>query len=311
LNSTECRSAKAHPFSTRKDAILTATIVVCTRNRPALLECCLSAISRSSLQPDEVLVVDNSPGNEVTELIAREFGARYTVEPLEGLSRARNRGLAESSSEIVAFIDDDCEPDPDWLGILLEPFKEERIAASTGRVITPESRTEFLNDQKPFLLSNQDPYWFEIATFGGLGLGGNMALRKSACVGWKVFDERLGRGAPFHIGEENHAFALLLSRGYAAMSLPAAIVRHPPLTRDTVEHEARNSFSYWLLLFSEFPRHRMDLLRFLSRRLRRKNLPWRRESREPGEIINSGWRVHLKACITGALLYLRNARDLS
>jgi glycosyltransferase involved in cell wall biosynthesis len=258
--------------------------------------------------PDEVLVVDNSPGDINTELIAREHGARYTVEPAQGLSRARNRGLAESTSEIVAYIDDDSEPDPQWLGILRDPFKDEKVAATTGRVITPESQKRFIEDQRPRLLSNQDQHWFEIATFGGLGMGGNMALRRSACTGWKVFDERLGRGAPIHIGEETCAFAHLLSRGYRAMNLPEAVVYHPPMERDSIEHEARNSISYWLLLFSEFPEHRMDLLRFLAHRLRRRHLSWHREPQEPGEIITSGWRVHLKAGISGLLLFLRTSK---
>jgi glycosyltransferase involved in cell wall biosynthesis len=256
-----------------------------------------------------VLVVDNSPGDRDTELVAHEFGACYTVEPQEGLSRARNRGLTESGSEIVAFIDDDSEPDPEWLGLLLAPFNDERVAATTGRVVTPDSRAAFPDDQKPRPLSNRDPNWFEIATFGGLGMGGNMALRKSACAGWKVFDERLGRGAPLHIGEETHAFAQLLSRGYTAVNLPSAIVFHPPLTRDSIDREARNSISYWLLLFSEFPERRMDLLRFLSHRMRRRHLSWHRESREPGEIITSGWRVHLKAGIRGVLLFLRTFKQ--
>jgi glycosyltransferase involved in cell wall biosynthesis len=269
------------------------------------------AVSRLDPQPNEVLVVDNTQGDDQTECIAREFGVRYTVEPLQGLSRSRNRGLAESASEIVAFIDDDSEPDPQWLGRLLAPFKDERVAATTGRVVTPESRRISAGDHKPRPLSNRDPHWFEIATFGGLGMGGNMALRKSACTDWKVFDERLGRGAPLHIGEETHAFALLLSRGYAAVNLPDAIVYHPPLTRDTIEHEARNSISYWLLLFSEFPGHRMDLLRFLAYRLRGKDLPWFRESREPGEIISSGWRIRLKAGVSGLLLFLRSRRTTS
>ena len=294
--------------SIREVGVLTATVVICTRNRPAHLRACLAAISRLTPPADEVLVVDNSTGDKETELAAREFEVRYTVEPVEGLSRARNRGMAESKSDIVAYLDDDSEPDPNWLGILLAPFQDERIAATTGRVISPESPPSFLADDEPRSLCNKDPRWFEIATFGGLGLGGNMALRKSACAGWTVFDERLGRGAPIHIGEESHAFAHLLSRGYSAVNLPAAIVYHPPLTRDSIEHEARNSVSYWLLLFSEFPNHRMDLIRFLSHRLRRKRISWRRESQEPGEIITSGWRVQLKAGISGLLLFLRNSR---
>jgi glycosyltransferase involved in cell wall biosynthesis len=228
---------------------------------------------------------------------------------MQGLSRARNRGLAASNTDIVAYLDDDCEPEQQWLGILLEPFKNEMVGATTGTVITPQSPPRDLSTAAVRTLSDKDPLWFEIATFGGLGLGGNMALRKSACAGWQVFDERLGRGAPLQIGEETYAFAQLISRGYTAVNLPRAIVHHPPMTRYSIENEARNSFSYWLLLFSAFPDHRADLIRFLSRRLWRKPLSWPREPQEPGDIIKSGWRVYIKAGISGLVLFLRTPKN--
>lgn len=136
-----------------------------------------------------------------------------------------------------------------------------------------------------------------------------MALRRSAGKGWTVFDERLGRGAPFHIGEETYAFAGLLSRGFAAVYLPDAIVFHPAHKRYPIEFEARNSFAYWLLLFSRFPGQRMSLLRFILRRMRREPLKWPRETQEAGDIVSSNWRVLLKAGLKGAWLFLRTPRD--
>src|ERR1019366_1615093 len=102
---------------------------------------------------------------------------------------------------------------------------------------------------------------------------------------------------------ENYAFASLLSLGYTTVYLPTAIVKHPPLTHGSPEQEARNSFAYWLLLFSEFPARRFDLLRFLIRRLRRKPLEWPRDSTDPGDIITSGWRVQLKAGLSALWLF--------
>lgn len=287
---------------------LTATVVVCTRNRPVLLQKCLVAVAQVDPAPDAVLVVDNSEGNGETESVAREFGARYTVEPKRGLSRARNRGLAECDTEIVVYLDDDAIPAPDWLGLLLAPFADEKTGASSGRVITPESSSKDQHQEIPRCLSNQEPRWFEIATFGGMGLGSNMALRKQACTSPKFFDERLGRGAPFQIGEENYAFARLLADGYRVVYLPSAVVFHPPLSRNTIENEARNSISYWMLLFSEFPAQRLNLVRFILRRLRREPLDWPRDSQEPGEIVTSGWRVLLKASMKGLWLFLRTPR---
>ncbi len=286
----------------------TVTIVICTRNRPVLLQKCLSAVARLKPTPDEVLVVDNSDGNPETRKVAADYGARYVVEPVTGLSRARNRGLAECSSDVVAFLDDDVTPAGDWLGLLMAPFSDEMTGASTGRVITPDMPCPESSALASRTLSNKDPHWFEIATFGGLGLGANMALRKAACPIEMCFDERLGRGAPFEIGEEGYAFAWLLSHGYRVANIPSAVVHHPPLTRTAIEREARNSFTYWLLLFSEFPAQRKNLIRFILRRLRRKPLEWPREPREPGEIVTSGWRVLIKAGVEGLWLFLRTPR---
>jgi len=206
---------------------LTATVVVCTRYRPALLRKCLEGISALERAPDEVIVVDNTSGDRETAAVAREFGAIYTVEPVQGLSRARNKGMFESHSEIVAYLDDDATPEAHWLGYILEPFKDPGVSAVTGRIVTPQTSVNSNADLQSRSLCNKDPEWFGVATFGGLGLGSNMAFRKRACAGQRIFDERLGRGAPFEIAEENFAFALLLSRGDTAVHLPHAIVFHP------------------------------------------------------------------------------------
>ena len=287
------------------DVTRSVTVVICTRNRPVLLKQCLSSVARLAPAPDRVLVVDNSEGNPDTRKVACDYLADYVVEPKTGLSRARNRGIAECSTDIVAFLDDDVTPDPDWLGLLMAPFSDQQIGATAGRVITPDPSATSPHQHDPRTLANIHPHWFEIATFGGLGLGANLAFRKQACADRKFFDERLGRGAPFEIGEESYAFAVLLSRGYHIAYVPSAVVHHPPLTRFTVEHEAETSFSYWLLLFSSFPGQRIDLLSFLIRRLRRKPLDWPRYPQGPGEIMSSSWPLKIKAAWKGLLLFLR------
>ena len=287
-----------------EEAVLTVTIVICTRNRPGKLRECLEAVSCLDPKPDQVLVVDNTQGDQDTEDAATEFGARYTIEPATGLSRARNRGLAESNTDVVAYLDDDAIPERRWLGVLLAPFEDESLAASTGRVVTPDSDHQL---RIPRTLSNRDPDWFEIATFGGMGLGSNMAFRRSLCP-QPMFDARLGRGAPFEIGEESYALARLLSNNNKAVYQPSAVVFHPPLSRAPIEREARNSITYWLLLFKEFPEQRMSLVRFLLRRLRHKPLNWVRDPQEPGEIVTSRWRVLLKAGIEALWLFLRTPK---
>jgi glycosyltransferase involved in cell wall biosynthesis len=284
---------------------LTVSVVICTRQRHQKLRRVLEAVRLLSPQPTEVLVVDNSVGDEPTRTTASEFSARYTVEPTTGLSRARNRAMAESTSSIIAYLDDDAIPDAHWLEFLVEPFGDPQVAAVAGRVKTPDDQPSSAGEQELRVISNQDKHWFEIATFGGLGLGSNMALRRSACPNRPLFDERLGRGAPFEIAEESYAFAVLLSLGFRAAYTPRAIVNHPPLRRVPIELEARYSLTYWLLLFSEFPKRRLDLLQFLAGRLRGKPLTWPRDPQGPGEIMRSPWRLKFRAAIEGILLFLR------
>ena len=208
----------------------------------------------------------------------------------------------------MAYLDDDAIPAPDWLEILMAPFADEMVAASTGKVVTPESRVDGPAGEPPRTLNNKKPQWFEIATFGGMGLGSNIALRRSACIGWTVFDERLGRGAPFQIGEETYALAKLLSHGYSVVYLPAAVVTHPPLRRGSALQEARNSIAYSLVLFCAFPHQRLDLLAFLFRRLRGKPLTWPRDTQGPGDILRSNWKIKILAAFSALFLFLRTRK---
>ena len=286
---------------------LTVSVIICTRNRPALLAKCLEAVAALNPQPDDVLVVDNSEGCREAEQLARKFSARYTIEPIPGLSRARNRGMAETDSDIVAYLDDDAAPCQDWIESVLNQFGDPEVAVVTGETILPDADPGILMNEPLRTLSREERDWFEIATFGGLGVGNNMALRKAACNGKAVFDVRLGRSAPVGIAEESYAFATLLSRGYRAVHVPGAIVIHP-ITNGDIVQRAASSVAYWLLLFSEFPGHRLDLLRFLFKRLRRQPLTWPRNPQAPGEIITSGWRVYLRAGFRGAAIFLQSRK---
>jgi len=296
------------PISTAvKKRISTATVAICTRNRPVLLQKCLAAVARLNPAPARVMVIDNSEGNRDTRKVAVDYGARYIIEPVRGLCRARNRALAECDTDILAFLDDDVTPASNWLRHLIEPFSDERTGASAGSVIPPDTLLIDHPQQSSRDLSNQDPHWFEIATFGGLGFGANMALRKRACTPGKFFDERLGRGGPFEIGDVSYAFASILSRGHRVVYTPSAVVHHPLPSRAAIDSDARNSFSFWLLLFSEFPKQRLNLIRVLSRRLCGKSLEWKRNP--PFEVTSSSLSSNINAAFKGLVLFLRTPKS--
>lgn len=102
-------------------------LCVCTYRRPAGLRRLLDAIAR--LRTDrvgalEVVVIDNDPDGSaravVDSLDGTPFVVRYAHERRRGISHARNRAVAEAAdADWIAFLDDDEEPEPEWLDELL------------------------------------------------------------------------------------------------------------------------------------------------------------------------------------------------
>ena len=113
--------------------VLPATVAVCTRDRPGDLSNCLVALSRLRDQGQEILVVDSASRSDETRQVVAQFPqARYVRVERPGLDIARNRAMRDARHPIVAFTDDDAEPDPDWLYHLTQGFDDRRILAVTG-----------------------------------------------------------------------------------------------------------------------------------------------------------------------------------
>ena len=104
-----------------------ATIAVCTRNRTADLERCLTGLMQLPDDGQQIMVVDNCPLNDETkQLVAKYPRVQYVLEKIPGLDVARNTALRSSTTEVVAFIDDDAVPDHNWLRALLANFNDSR-----------------------------------------------------------------------------------------------------------------------------------------------------------------------------------------
>src|SRR5579871_6798901 len=88
----------------------TCTVVIPTHDRPDALDRCLAEVSKLDYDNFDVLVVDNAPSDDQAREVAARWCARYLLEPVAGLSRARNRGALFSNSEIIAYLDDDAVP---------------------------------------------------------------------------------------------------------------------------------------------------------------------------------------------------------
>ena len=86
--------------------------------------------------------MDSASRSDQTQQVAAQFPqARYVREERPGLDIARNRAMREARHPIVAFTDDDAEPDPDWLYRLTQGFADRRILAVTGLTMPLELET--------------------------------------------------------------------------------------------------------------------------------------------------------------------------
>lgn len=310
---------------TREQNLPLCAVVICTRDRPVLLEQCLAAVSRQGYSKFFTLVVDNAPRDDRAQEIAARWGARYVVEPTLGLSRARNRAIAACESEVVAYLDDDSLPAPDWLSNIVEAFGDPSVMVVTGRVSAAETNRDDtthlwlihhyeVGGPSPMVVDTSIPGWFDLVNFRGFGIGTNMAFRRRAFEVWSGFDTRLGRGTPLNGAEELYAFFALIAQGYRLVYTPRAVVRHPcRATKQDLRArylaDLRASAGYTTLLFFEQPRYRRAILtsklRSLVRRLRNSD----GEARWQGKGLGDYART-LMARLFGPCLYLRSRWEL-
>ena len=111
-----------------------ATVVVPTRDRPGALAECLRALEAQRSAPFEIVVVDDASvdARSVAAVVAGAAHARVVRGEGRGPAAARNLGAAEARAPVVCFTDDDCRPEPQWLGALVGRI--ERGAEAAGGV---------------------------------------------------------------------------------------------------------------------------------------------------------------------------------
>jgi glucosyl-dolichyl phosphate glucuronosyltransferase len=118
------------------------TAIVCTYNRADLIAGAIDALlgQEPDTPPYQVIVVDNN-SSDGTASVVRTFAAdtrlRYLREPEQGVSAARNLGIAHARAPIVAFIDDDVRADPNWIKTIVRTFAAHPEATFIGGKVLP------------------------------------------------------------------------------------------------------------------------------------------------------------------------------
>lgn len=193
------------------------SVIIPTFRRPRLLARCLASLvdQELPLTDYEIIVCDDGP-NQRTAAVADRFSKlcriRYVpVTMTRGPAAARNAGAAAANGKILAFIDDDCIADWQWLSRGLAEFDNAGVSAVTGKVIVP--------CRFPLTDYQRNESGLSMAEF----VTANLLLRKC------VFNELGGFDASFTMAwrEDSDLHFRLIERGRKIVHAETAVVRHP------------------------------------------------------------------------------------
>ncbi len=206
------------------------SVLVSTLNRAEHVAACVKSILANPGQDFELIVVDQSDPEtrrRAQAAVGDDPRLRWIGSDTRGLSVSRNLGVAAVRAPLVAFTDDDCRVEPNWIEGVLSLFdRDPSIGLVFGSVLLrPEDRVKgYAAEFEPptdrefqYALPDVDSRW---------GVGANMAMRRGVFDRVGLFDPLLGAGAKYHAGEEIDLTLRALVAGYKVLHTPAIAVLH-------------------------------------------------------------------------------------
>jgi glycosyltransferase involved in cell wall biosynthesis len=119
------------------------SVVICSLNGAAGVDRCIRSLAMQTVRSSLELIVVDDGSTDTTSDVARAHAAKLVRHATNlGLAAARNSGLDAATAPIVAFLDDDCEPEPQWAEQLQASYQEGVIGV--GGPILPGARRGFM-----------------------------------------------------------------------------------------------------------------------------------------------------------------------
>ena len=166
-------------------------VVIPTFRRPEALASCLKSLEKQTMAPASIEVIDDSE---------TDYGP--------GVSR--NIGWKRGSGRYVAFIDDDCLAEQDWIESLQRVFSENEIGGIEGGITTTDENGEKIDFNPPNRFR-----WNRFKT-------ANLAVRRDVLEEIGGFDER------YHMHREDTDLAWrVIDAGFKMAWVPQCRVHHP------------------------------------------------------------------------------------
>lgn len=198
------------PPSTSAGTGVRVSVVIPVKDDAAELAHCLTLLGRQSVAPYEVVVVDNGSSDHSAE-VARHDGARVVTEPRPGIPHAAASGYDAALGDVVARLDADSRPEPDWVERVSRLLAEDRVAPGAWDAV---SGVGFFHDLPRGL--NGVATWLYLGSYYAASTaagarvplwGSSMAMRRDV---WQEASARVHRDADVH---DDMDLALVLGPG--------------------------------------------------------------------------------------------------
>jgi len=185
---------------------MTITVIIPTCRRPEALVRCLRALPSGA----RIIVTDDGGDEQTRTMMRLDFPhAGFISGPRRGPAANRNHAARVADGDWLAFVDDDCEPQPGWL---------DAIAAATCDADIVEGQTVAPG-------ATDSPFEEHVENLrGGVMWSCNLAVQRETFLAMGGFDEDF-----LEAGGEDMEFAWRVERaGLRVRFAPEALVHHPP-----------------------------------------------------------------------------------
>ncbi|HLI76787.1 MAG TPA: glycosyltransferase [Acidobacteriaceae bacterium] len=214
-------------------------VVVPTYNRSGLLQKTLASLFQATVPPGldvSVLVIDNNSPDDTAEMVQRlqaetTLPLRYIPERKQGLSHARNAGIAASSADLIGFIDDDEEIDATWYSVVAREFADPSVHFIGGPYlpnwVTPVP--DWLPPGYHAAIGAIPPKPRSLfgKSLGANLMGGNAVIRREVFSTVGTYAPHLGRSSKGLLSEEDAEFYRRLDgAGMKGIYVPDLLIYH-------------------------------------------------------------------------------------
>lgn len=197
-----------------------------TYGRPQQLAVCLEALAEQDFprSAHEVIVVDDGSEVPYEEHLA-PYRNRMTLifhrQPHAGPAAARNAGATVARGEVLAFTDDDCRPEQNWLSSIAKRFEEDPECVVGGRTIN-DLNENLYSSASQLLIDYLYKFYNSVPGKASLLTSNNLAIPASLFRDSGRFDTGFTRAA----AEDRDLCDRFRQQGVRLTYAPEVIVRH-------------------------------------------------------------------------------------